>query len=145
MLARGKTLKHADQYRDRASKVLALTKGVSLDDLETGRSVKALARTAELLSTTLHRARFSNLNSEAIQSALALLNKRGKSNQTTNHFRAAIRAFLRWSYDRKRIREIPMQGVESFNIEEDQQFRRALTDDELTRPDRVHSKRPSPI
>ena len=143
MLARDKTLKHANQYRDRAGKVLALTKGVSLDDLESGRSVKSLTRTSELLSTTLRRARFSDLNSEAIQSALAMLNERGKSNQTTNHFRAAIRAFLRWSYDRKRIREIPMQGVESFNVEEDQHVRRALTDDELSRL--IHSTVKGPV
>ncbi len=124
MIARGKTLKHADQYRDRASKLLALAKGASIDDIDIGRSRKALERIAKLLSSTLDGAVFADVTSETIQSSLALIHKRGKSSQTVNHFRAAVRAFFRWAYDRKRIREIPMRGVESFNVQEDQHIRR---------------------
>jgi integrase len=133
MINCGKTLKHADQYRDRAGKVIALARGASIDELESGRSVAALARTTELVSSFLGCTRFADLTSEAIQAALATLSDCGKSNQTVNHCRAAVRAFLRWSFKKKRIREVPMQGVESFNVEEDQRVRRALTDDELGR------------
>ncbi len=80
----------------------------------------------------LSQAHFGDLSPESIQSALATLSDFGKSNQTVNHYRAAIRAFLRWAHERTRIREIPM-GVTSLNAEEDQRLRRILTDDELGR------------
>ena len=129
MLARRKTLKHADQYRDRASKVLALVAGTSLSDIQLGRSVKALERIAELVSESLSCARFSQVTAEAIQDALAALHKHNKSGQTVNHHRAAVRAFLLWCKECKRIRETFMGGVESYAVDPDE--RRALTDDEL--------------
>src|SRR5262249_6346450 len=87
-----------------------------------------------VLENVLSRSRFSHLSPEAIQSALAALRDAGWSLQTCNHYRAAIRAFLRWAFDKGRIRDIPLRGVESFNAEEDERHpRRALTDDELAR------------
>jgi site-specific recombinase XerC len=134
MLAKGKTAKHADQYRDRAGKVMALASGTSICALELGRSVQALERTAAALDDALSHAHFGGLSSESIQSALATLSDFGKSNQTVNHYRAALRAFLIWCKERGRTRDNPMTGVGALNVDEDQRhIRRALTDDELAR------------
>ena len=77
---------------------------------------------------------FAEIKAERIQSGMATLRDYGVSLQTCNHFRAALRAFLRWSWDRGRIRESPMRGVGAFNAQEDLRHpRRALTDAELSR------------
>src|SRR5262245_21045368 len=68
MLAKGKTAKHADQYRDRASRVIALVKGTRIADIDPGRKTEAQGRAAELLVSILSRARFSDLSPESIQS-----------------------------------------------------------------------------
>ncbi len=134
MLARGKTPRHADQYHERAGKLVALVRGSRLNDLEPGRKPEALDRAAALLSGVLKSARLSDLTSERIQSALALLRDAGKSHQTVNHYRAALRAFVRWAWDRGRLRDNPMRGVAGFNVDEDvRHARRSLADDELAR------------
>ena len=132
MLAKGKTPKHADLSRDRAAKLIAMVKGVSLDRLIPGRKADAMAEAADLLASTLEQARFNNLTPETIQSALARLKDEGRSAQTANHFRAAIRAFLKWCHQRGRARIVSTDGVESFNVDEDlRHIRRSLTDAEL--------------
>jgi site-specific recombinase XerD len=134
MEARGKTPKHAVQYHERAGKLAALVRGTRLADLERGRKPEARERAARKLADALKTARLSDLAPEKIQSALALLRDAGKSNQTVNHYRAALRAFARWAGDKGRLRDNPMRGVKGFNAEEDVRHeRRALTDDELAR------------
>ena len=132
MLAKGKTPKHADLSRDRAAKLIAMVKGVSLDKLVPGRKADAMGEAAKLLASTLEQARFNNLTSETIQSALARLRDEGRSAQTANHFRAAIRAFLKWCHKRGRVRTVSSDGVGGFNVDEDlRHLRRPLTQDEL--------------
>src|SRR5262249_28094288 len=60
MTNKGKTARHADQYRDRAGKLTALVKGVSLDDLVPGRKPEAMVRAAKLLESTLSRAYYGD-------------------------------------------------------------------------------------
>jgi integrase len=132
MLAKGKTAKHADLSRDRAAKLIAMVKGVSLDKLVPGRKADAMAQAARLLATTLEQALFSDLTSETIQAALARLKDEGRSAQTANHFRAAIRAYLKCCHRRGRVRTVSSEGVGAFNVSEDlRHVRRSLTDDEL--------------
>src|SRR5262245_4329250 len=131
MLAKGKTPKHADQYRDRAGRLITLVKGTRLADIDPGRKPEALERAARLLESVLSQAHFSDLTSETIQSALAGLRDCGKSSQTANHYRAALRAFCRWAVARGRTRDNPMDGVDGFNEEDPEHPRRSLTDDEL--------------
>jgi integrase len=134
MLARGKTAKHADQYRERAGKLAAVLAGTALSDLEPGRKVEALELAAITLVTVLKSARLSDLKPDRLQGVLAVLRDSGKSHQTVNHYRAAIRAFVRWAADKGRITANPMRGVTGFNVEEDpRHVRRSLTDDELAR------------
>ena len=154
MLARGKTAKHADQYHERAGKLAALVRGVRLADIETGRKTDALDRTARILADALTAARLTDLFPDRIQAALARLRDAGKSHQTVNHYRAALRAFVRWAGDNGRLRDNPMRGVKGFNAEEDHPTRAAgrLTDSELALPraaaengpDRVRDDRPAP-
>jgi len=130
--ARGKTLRHADQYLERAGKLAALCRGTSLPDLEPGRKAEALKVAEARLEGVLKLARLSDLTPERIQSALAILIESGKSPQTANHYRAAMRAFVRWAADKERITTNPMRGVGGYNVEEDiRHERRSLTDDEL--------------
>jgi integrase len=132
--ARGKTPKHAELYHERAGKLAAIVRGVRLADLEPGRKFEALERAARTLADSLTAGRLTDLTPERIQSALAVLRDAGKANQTVNHYRAAIRAFVRWLSDKGRLRDNPMRGVKGFNAEEDPRHeRRSLTDDELSR------------
>jgi site-specific recombinase XerC len=134
MVARRKTADHADRYRDGAGKVIALAMGRSLSELIPGHRGAALKRARRLLANTLARAHFSDLTPERIQQALAAILDGGRSAQTANHYRAAIRAFLRWCFGKGRIRDMPWHGVEAYNVEEDlRHIRRSLTDDELAR------------
>ena len=132
MVARGKTTRHADQYRERAGKLVAMIRGVRIGELEPSRKADDLQRAARTLADALGSARLSDLVSERIQSALAALRDAGKANQTANHYRAALRAFVQWLWDRSRLRDNPMRGVSGFNAEEDiRHVRRSLTDAEL--------------
>lgn len=134
MLARGKTVKHAEQYHERAGKLAALVRGVALADIEPGRKPEALAQAARRLADALKCARLSDLTPDRIQAALARLRDAGKSHQTVNHYRAALLAFVRWCGDTGRLRDNPMRGVRGFNPKEDPcHERRTLTDDELAR------------
>jgi hypothetical protein len=134
MLARGKTPRHAGQYLERAGKLAALVRGARLADIEPGRKPEALARAAGKLAAALTAARLSDLAPERIQAALARLRDAGKSHQTVNHYRAALRAFVRWAMEKDRLRDNPMRGVKGYNPEEDLRHeRRSLTDAELAR------------
>ncbi len=143
MLAKGMTPKHADLSRDRAGKLIAMVKGVALDDLVAGRKADAMARASQVLIGTLGQARFSDLTAETIQAALARLTDEGRSAQTANHFRAAIRPFLKWCHRRGRVRTLASDGVEGLNVEEDlRHVRSSLADEELARL--IHSAESGP-
>jgi integrase len=134
IMAKGKTPKHAQQYRDRASKLVAIIQGASVAELEPGRFKEATAKADSILAEALGSARFSDLKPERIQAALAVLRDSGKALQTLGHYRAAIRSFSRWAIDKGRILKNPMRGVTGFNAEEDvRHSRRILTDFELSR------------
>jgi hypothetical protein len=133
MMNKGKTARPADQYRERAGRLAALAKGVSLDELVPGRKSEAIELAVKLLESTLSRSHYGDLTAEAIQEALATPKDNGRSPTTANHHRAALRAFLRWSQKGCRIRENPIEGVEPLAEADPERPRRALTDDELSR------------
>jgi integrase len=134
MLARGKTPKHVDQYYERAGKLVGMVRGVRVAELDTGRKAEAQERAARTLADALASARLSDLAPDRVQAALGRLRDAGKSIQTVNHYRAALRAFCRWAWDNGRLRDIPLRGVKGFNPEEDRRHeRRSLADDELAR------------
>jgi len=114
MLDSGKTSQHANQFLERAQKLVAIIRGAAVADLERGRRPAALAEAAAYLASVMKVARLSDLTSEAIQSGLAVLRDSGKSNQTVNHYRAALRAFVLWCWSKGRLRDNPMRGVSGF-------------------------------
>ena len=134
MLARNKTQRHADQFLDRTGKLIAIVNGENPSVLDPGRKADSQRQAADTLMACLKKARFSHLKAEKIQSALAALRDIGKSHQTINHYRSALRCFLIWACDTGRIRDNPIKGVDGYNAEEDPRHtRRALSDDELVR------------
>jgi integrase len=134
MLARGKTTKHAAQYRDRAGRLAAIVRGRAPADVEPGRHPVATARAESTLADALATGRLTDLQPERIQAALARLKDAGKAAQTVNHYRAAIRAFGRWALATGRLRDDPMRGVAGLNVAEDiRHARRTLTNAELAR------------
>ncbi len=112
---------------------MALARGTRLADMEPGRKRDCQERAAKLTDSVLLTARFSDLKSELIQAALSNLREFGKSGQTANHYRAALRAFCRWAVARGRTRDNPMSAVDGFAEEDPEHPRRSLTDDELAR------------
>src|SRR5262249_7847072 len=73
LLAKGKTPMHADHYRDRAGRLVALVRGTCLADIDPGRKPEAVGRAVRLLEGVLSRAHFSDLSPESIQLSLAAL------------------------------------------------------------------------
>ncbi len=135
LLAGGKTKRHADQFHTRAARVVALARGARMSDIDTGgRTPEGLRRVARALADALKGVRLSDLTPDRVQAALGRLREAGKSHQTVNHHRAAIRAFARWACDAGRLRDDPTRGVKGFNVEADRRHRRrALTRDEAAR------------
>ena len=48
----------------------------------------------------------------------------GRSLQTCNHHRNAIKSFVKWLYETHRIRENILRGVAGFNVKEDPRHER---------------------
>jgi integrase len=132
--ARGGTAKHARLFTERARRVLALARGARLEVIDIPRRSTKEQRevTASAVAKILDEMRLSDLAPSKIQGALASLNAGGRSLQTCNHHRAAVRAFARWARDDGRMRDDPLYGVTGFNAKEDRRHdRRTLSLDEL--------------
>ncbi len=79
-------------------------------------------------------ASLTDLTAERVQTALATLKAHGRSLQTCNHHRVAIRGFSKWCDDTDRTREDALRGVKGFNVKEDRRHdRRTVAIDELRR------------
>jgi integrase len=132
MVARGRTARHASQYRDRAGRLVAVIRGCPVADTDPGRSPAAQASAARRVAAALSSGRLSDLAPDTIQHALACLRDAGKTAQTCNHYRAAIRAFVHWCLDTGRLRDDPLRGVMGFNVGvDDRPARRCLSQVEL--------------
>lgn len=133
MEARGRTANHAGLYVGRVGRLAAVVRGTRPADLE-GKTVAERDRIARKLADVLAVAGYADLTPERIQSALARLGDANKSLQTLNHYRAAVRAFSRWSIETGRIRDNPMRGVKGYNAAADRRHeRRCLAPEELGR------------
>ena len=99
MLAKGKTAKHADQYRDRAGKLLAIIKGTSPRELKpAGRPT--LEAGAKKLASVLRCHVFHRHQAGAIQAGSGHVSAISASQSRPRTTTARpIRAFLRWAWD----------------------------------------------
>src|SRR5262249_20501630 len=124
--ASGSTPKHVNLFADRARRVVALLRGAELGEIEPARNAKRgeISSTEARLSGWVESAKLPDITSERVQKALATLRAKGRSLQTCNHHRAAIRAFSKWCYDTHRIREDLLRGVKGFNVKEDRRHDR---------------------
>ena len=98
MRARGNTSHYARLHADRARRVVALVCGGKLADFDAPKTATKTERTAagDARTQILHAARFADLSTSGVQDALATLRAVGRSLETLNHYRAAIRGFVIW-------------------------------------------------
>jgi len=135
MIHQDDTPKHADLSADRVRRLIAVMFGARPDDIDgktMSRARQAQAR--ESVGRLVAKARLSDIASERVQAALATFRDSGRSAQTCNHYRTAIRAFVRWAKRTGRLREYPLEGLTGYNAKEDRRHdRRTLALEELTR------------
>jgi integrase len=138
------TCKHVDQAANRVRRLVAVAFGARPDDIDgktTTRRQHAEAR--ETVGRLVGKARLSDLDAERVQAALATPRSSGRSAETCNHYRAAVRAFARWAKRTGRLRESSLEGLAEFNAKEDRRHdRRTLSLDELHRLIRAAERGP---
>jgi integrase len=134
--SRGVTRQHLKLHSSRAMRVVALIKGANLAAIEPTKPAtkEGVARAESELRKWVSSARLADLTTEAVQKALSRLREEGRSLQTCNHHRNAIKSFVKWLHDTHRIRENILRGVAGYNVKEDPRHeRRTVSLDELRR------------
>src|SRR5262249_16468760 len=120
LVARGYTAKHAEHTTNRARRLVTVVLGASPSLLDPRRLAPCDPRDmTKKLATGIEKARPSTLTREKVQDALAQFRAAGLSLQTCNHYRAAARAFSRWTWKNGRTREDNLRGLNGFNAKED--------------------------
>jgi integrase len=135
LLAKGYTPKHAGQTTDRLRRLVAVMSGAIPDEIDCKRLSPSDQEKARQKIDKLDRAsRLSNLTTERVQSGLAVFRQAGRSAQTCNHYRAAVRAFSRWCLKTGRVREDLTPYLATYSVKEDPRHdRRTISIEELQR------------
>lgn len=136
LLAKGATEKHAELSFKRARRVAALSLGAELRAIDPPKTATLDERDQadSIINETLKNRRLNDLNAERVQTALATLKADGRSNETVNHHRTAIRSFAKWCSDTNRLASNPLARVTGFNAAADRRHdRRTIGIDELRR------------
>jgi len=124
------------QFSVSAMRIIALANGAKLADIETGKSMvgEKLSHAKAELQKRMASAKIADLTAENVQRAQALLIGEGRSLQTANNHRTAIKSFAKWLHNTHRVREILLRGVNGYNAKEDPRHnRRTVSLDELRR------------
>jgi integrase len=117
-------------------RVIALFKRANLAEIEPKKPAtkKGVAEAEATLRQFVSTARIDDLTPEQVQRALARLTTEGRSFQTANHHRNAIKSFAIWLFDTGRTRENQLRRVAGFNVKEDPRHeRRTISLTELRR------------
>jgi integrase len=136
LASKGATPKHVELSTGRARRVVAIIRGARLADIEPPHNVRRSRCTdfEAALARSVEPARLSDLTAERVQKALATLRAEGRSLQTCNHYRTAIKAFSKWCHDTHRTKEDALRGVRGYNAKEDRRHdRRTIALEELQR------------
>jgi integrase len=135
MANKGRTKAHIALTVGRARRVVALSRGASLAEIEPANSsARELSRAAASLDAWIAPARLPHLTVERVQAALAKLRDAGRSLATCNHHATAIVMFATWCKTTHRVKEYPLDGIERFNAKEDRRHdRRTVSLEELQR------------
>jgi len=130
---RGCTPKHAALSADRVRRLVAVMCGASPDDVDAKRMTRASCEEARSqMSRLIGHVRLSILSSDKVQAGLAAFRDSGRSLETCNHYRRAVRGFTRWAWKTGRLHENPLIGVSGFNAKEDRRHdRRTVSLEEL--------------
>ncbi|WP_169979485.1 tyrosine-type recombinase/integrase [Tautonia rosea] len=133
LTAKGNTSKHADLTWPRAARLLALSMGAKLADIEAPNAArKARALADERLARHLESARLSDISADRVQAALAVLRTEGRSTETINAHLRAAKGFSRWLWKvARRIRDDALAPLSLMSAESDRRHeRRALSEAE---------------
>jgi integrase len=134
MTDRSGTAKHVELSVDRARRLLAVMCGAAPGELD-GKTMTRVQQ-AEVdvkIGKLIGDTRLSFLEPDEVQAALAAFKNSGRSLQTCNHYRAAIRAFVLWAVKGKRLRANPLSSVTGFNAKKDKRHdRRTISVEELS-------------
>ncbi len=134
--SKGNTRQHVKSHSSRAMRIIALSKGADLANIEPARPATKIgvAKAEVELRGWVASALLLDLTTENVQQALAQLTHQGRSLQTANHHRNAIKSFAKWLYETHRTRENALRRVAGFNVKEDPRHeRRTVSLDELRR------------
>ncbi|MGP0070174.1 MAG: tyrosine-type recombinase/integrase [Isosphaeraceae bacterium] len=134
--SRGNTPQHVKLHSSRAMRVVALIQGADLVDIEAKKPATKtrVERATSELRKWVTTARIAHLTTDNVQRALQRLITAGRSLQTANHHRNAIKSFSKWLYDTHRVREVILRGVAGYNVKEDPRHeRRTVSLEELRR------------
>jgi hypothetical protein len=145
LMHRGDTPKHANLSTDRARRLVAVMFGSSPDEVDGKRmSRRQCAEARRRVAQGISPARLSHLSAAKVQSALARFRDSGRSLETCNHYRRAVRGFVRWCWKEGRLRDNPLLSVAGFNAKEDRRHdRRTLSLEELHRLIEVAQRGPT--
>ena len=142
---RGGTAKHADLSADRVRRLVAVMCGAKPDMVDGKRMTRRQCQEARARMGRLAAgARLSILTGDKVQDALATFRDSGRSLETCNHYRRAIRGFAQWAFKNGRLRENPLNGLSGFNAKEDRRHdRRTISLEELLRLIAVANRGPT--
>ncbi|MEO6809937.1 MAG: DUF1549 domain-containing protein [Isosphaeraceae bacterium] len=146
LIGKGDTNRHGNLHSGRAERLAALACGANLaeiDPLKTA-TLADRKRAETIRNRTLATGWLASLSLSRVQEGLAILRASGRSLQTLNHHRAAIRTFVLWARKDGRLRDDPLMALASFNAKEDPRHeRRTIGEAELqTLMDAAHSGPP---
>jgi integrase len=134
--ASGATPQHVKMHTSRTMRTIALIKGAKLADIEAPKPAtrKGVAKALADLRARVESARIADLTADNVQKALARLTAEGRSLQTAEHHRNAVKSFSKWMHETGRTRDYDLRRVKGFNIREDVRHeRRTIALDELQR------------
>jgi integrase len=146
LVAKGATPKHLELSSGRVRRIVAMIRGARLADIDPPKNAKRadLSRYEAKLTEWVAPARLTDLTTDRVQATLAALRMEGRSLQTCNHYRTAVKAFSKWCQESHRIREDALLGVKGYNAKEDRRHdRRTLSLGELTRLIEVTERGPT--
>lgn len=132
---RGGTAKHANLSADRVRRLVAVMCGAKPDEVDGKRMTRVECKKArDEMARKIGAARLSMLTGDKVQDGLATFRDSGRSLETCNHYRRAIRGFAQWAFKNGRLRENPLNGLTGFNAKEDRRHdRRTISLEELLR------------
>jgi integrase len=135
LIAEGRILPHVDEATGRLRRLVAIILGTTAAWLSPRRLPNSQrSEVPKTIASAIKPARLSHLTRTKVQAALAKLKESGASHQTCNHYRDVVTSFVRWCRKNDRLRDNPLEGLTSYNVQEDLRHdRRTVSLEELRR------------